>query len=103
MGLIKDIALDLLERLKSQIINGDCDEDEIASTMAKFNPQVNGYVKEDDFVNYDEALKILGLSNNRAKLNKLCKKYNVKNVKFNNMSVGFPRKEIERIKSIIYC
>lgn len=101
MGVIKNIALDLLEKIKLQIINGDCDEDEIASTMAKFNPQVNGYVKEDDFVNYDEALKILGLSNNRAKLNKLCKKYGIKNVKFNNMSIGFPRKEIERLLKII--
>ena len=93
---IKRVALVLLDKVKEQIMT-DCDDDEVVTSLAKFNPERHGYVKEDDFVNYDEALKILHLSNNRTKLNELCKEYNIKNVRFNNAAIGFPRKDIERL------
>lgn len=96
---IKRAALVLLDELKEQIMT-DCDDDEVVESLAKFNPERHGYVKEDDFVNYDEALKILKLSNNRSKLNALCKEYNIKNVRFNNAAIGFKKKEIERLAEL---
>lgn len=95
------MALAMIDSIREQLINGECDELDIQETMTKFHPQSHGYVKEDDFVNYDKALKMLGLSNNRAKLNQLCKKYGIKNVKFNNASIGFPKKEIERLAEVL--
>lgn len=101
LSMIKRIAIDLLESIKSKIINNECSDEDITDAMTKFHPESHGYVKEDDFVNYDKALKILGLSNNRAKLNQLCKKYGIKNVKFNNASIGFPKKDIERLAEVL--
>lgn len=95
------MALAMIDSVREQLINGECNELDIQETMTKFHPESHGYVKEDDFVNYDKALKILGLSNNRAKLNQLCKKYGIKNVKFNNASIGFPKKDIERLAVIL--
>ena len=97
---IKRAAIYLLDSLKEQIIT-DCNDDDISRAMVKFNPANNGYFKEEDFVNYDEALHILHLSSNRSKLNLLCKRYGIKNVRFNNACVGFPRKEIEKLAEIL--
>lgn len=93
---IKYAAIKILDNLKEQIMT-DCSDDDIARSLMKFNPETHGYYKEDDFVNYDEALDILHLSSNRNKLNVLCKKHGIKNVRFNNACVGFPRKDIEKL------
>lgn len=99
--MIKRVILDLLERVKEKVVNDECSDEDITDALTKFHPQAHGYVKEDDFVNYDQALKILGLSNNRTKLNQLCKSYGIKNVKFNNASIGFPKKDIERLAEVL--
>lgn len=100
LSAIKRTALVIMDSLKEQIMT-DCNDEELQEAMAKFHPQSHGYVKKDEFVNYDDALKILGLSNNRTKLNNLCKQYGIKNQKINNVCVGFLRKEIERLAKII--
>jgi Ca2+-binding EF-hand superfamily protein len=100
LSMIKRTALAIIDSLKEQIMT-DCNEEELQEAMTKFHPQSNGYVKREEFVNYDEALKILGLQNNRTKLNKLCKEHGIKNQKINNVCVGFLRKEIERLAKII--
>lgn len=100
LSVIKRTALVIMDSLKERIMT-DCNDEEIQEAMTKFHPQSNGYVKKDGFVNYDDALKILGLQNNRTKLNKLCKEHGIKNQKINNVSVGFLRKEIERLAIII--
>ncbi len=93
---IKRVALVLVDKLREHIMT-DCTDEEISASLVKFNPETYGYVKEDDFVNYDEALRILHLNNNRAKLNDLCKFHKIKNVRFNNAAIGFPRKDIEAL------
>lgn len=93
---IKYAAISILDNLKEQIMT-DCSDDDIARSLVKFSPETNGYYKEDDFVNYDEALDILHLSSNRNKLNILCKKHGIKNVRFNNACIGFPKKDIEKL------
>lgn len=101
LSMIKRVILDLLDRVKEKVVNDECSDEELTDALTKFHPQAHGYVKEDDFVNYDQALKILGLSNNRTKLNQLCKSYGIKNVKFNNASIGFPKKDIERLAEVL--
>lgn len=93
LSIIKKAALSILDAIKDDIVKKWTDE-EITSAVAKFNPNLFGYVKEDDFVNYDEALKILHMGNNRVRLTELCKIYGIENVRFNNMPIGFPKRDI---------
>ena len=97
--VIKKAALKLLDKLKEQVMN-DCSDEEITEALAKFNPERHGYVKESDFMNYDQALEYLHLGQNRTKLNELCKSYGIKCIRFNNAPIGFPRKDIERLGEI---
>lgn len=97
---IKKIALSLLDIIREQIVS-DCDEDELAASLAKFHPERHGYVKESDFINYDEAMDILHLGRNRVKLKQLCDSYGIKNIRFNNMYIGFPRRDIERLAQLL--
>lgn len=97
---IKRAALVLLDRLKEQVISG-CDETEIVSTMAKFNPENNGYFKQDDFVTADKAMKILHLGQNRSKFFQLTKEYGIENHKISNQNIGFLRKDIDRLAELL--
>ena len=97
--VIKKAALKLLDKLKEQVMT-DCSDEEITEALAKFNPERHGYVKESDFMNFDQALEYLHLGQNRTKLNELCKSYGIKCVRFNNAPIGFPRKDIERLGEI---
>ena len=60
-----------------------------------------GYIKEDDFINYDEAGVLLGVRWDRRKLNNLCKEHNIINEKFNNQHIGFRKKDILRLKQLL--
>ena len=91
----------LLKQVIRDIRSGTCSEEELVAALVKFNPETNGYIREDMFMNYDEAGKALGLGWNRNKLNDLCKLHGVVNHKFNNAPIGFKTKEIERLKDFI--
>lgn len=97
---IKRAMLAIIDMLKDYV-NKDCDDEEIAFALERFNPQRFGYIKEDEYINYEKAMAILGLSNNRVKLNELCKKYKIRNRKFNNVPIGFKRSEIEHLGIIL--
>lgn len=96
---IKKAALHLLDKLKEQVMS-DCSDEEITDALAKFNPECHGYVKESDFMNYDQALEYLHLGQNRTRLNELCKSYGIKCTRFNNAPIGFPKKDIVRLGEI---
>lgn len=101
LSMIKRVALEFLDNLKSRIISDDCNEDEIMQAMAKYHPSVNKeYFNPKDYCNYDEALKILKLSNNRAKLKQYCDEYGIECVYVKNRPLGFPRRDIERLAEI---
>lgn len=97
---IKRAAIALIDRLKEQVLN-DCDEQEIVSTMAKFNPENNGYFKQDDFVTADKAMRMLHLGQNRNKFFELTREYGIENHKISNQNIGFLRKDIERLSDIL--
>lgn len=97
---LKRVALSLLDKLKEQVIS-DCDETEVLNAMAKFNPENNGYFKQDDFVTADKAMKILHLGTNRNKFFQLTKEYGIDNHKISNQNVGFLRKDIEQLARIL--
>jgi hypothetical protein len=94
-------VISLLKQVIRNIRSGECSEEELVSALIKFNPETNGFIREDMFMNYDEAGKALGLGWNRNRLNDLCKLHGVKNHKFNNAHIGFKAKEIERLKDFM--
>lgn len=94
-------VISLLKQVIRDIRNGTCSEEELVAALVKFNPETNGYIREDMFMNYDEAGKALGLGWNRNRLNDLCKLHGIVNHKFNNAHIGFKTKEIERLKDFM--
>ena len=95
------MALMLLDNIRQQLINGECDEADIQDAMTKFHPEKNGYFKQEDFVTADAAMKILHLGSNRVKFFELTKEYGIENHKISNQNVGFLRKDIERLAFIL--
>ena len=75
------MALMMLDNIRQQLIDGECDEEDIQCAMTKFHPEKNGYFKQEDFVTADKAMKILHLGNNRVKFFELTKKYGIENIK----------------------
>lgn len=94
-------VIDLLKQVIKDIRSGKCSEEELVAALVKFNPETNGYIREDMFMNYDEACVELKIGWNRNKLNDLCKLYGIKNHRFNNAPIGFRADEIKRLKPII--
>lgn len=92
----KRAALEMLKALGNSIKRNftDYEAERLIAQMGKY---VVLAVNEHDFVNYDKAMEILELKTNRQKLNELCKANGIKNVKFNNAYIGFPRVEIEAL------
>lgn len=90
---IKRIALSLLDKLKEQIVT-DCDDSEVIESLQRFHPETHGYVKKEDYVTADKAMKILGLGYNRSKFFALMKEHNIINHTINNQHIGFDKKQI---------
>ena len=98
LSAIKLMAVEVLDYIKDRIIYGDCSDEEIALSMQKINIDAHkDYINKNDYVNVDQAMKILGLGCNRAKFFKLVKEFGVVNHTMNNQHIGFLRKEIEEI------
>ena len=91
----------MLDNIRQQLIDGECDEADIQDAMTKFHPEKNGYFKQEDFVTADKAMKILHLGCNRVKFFELTKEYGIENHKISNQNVGFLRKDIERLAFIL--
>ena len=94
-------AIKLLQQVIKDIKSGECNEQELAEALVRFNPETNGYFKEEDFVNYDEVGNLLHLGWNRNRINELWKINNIKNYKVNNRCIGFPKKDILRLRQQI--
>lgn len=98
---IMQYTINLLKGIIEDIQNGQCGEKEVINALNKINiPDKNAF-KEDDFVNYDEIGRILCLGWNRKKINELCKKHNIKVVRFRNRPIGFRKIEILKLKEIL--
>lgn len=78
-----------------ELIDQDkCDEAEAAAMISRFNAESRGFYDAHSFVNYDKAMKMLGVKNRNA-FKTLCDTNHIEQKKMNNMPVGFLRCEIE--------
>lgn len=69
--------------------------------MARMHPDTRDSYREKEFINYDDALKELGMGYNRNKLSALAKAHGIKNYTFNNVHIGFKLSEILELKKKI--
>ena len=104
LPLVLRLAVDTLVGVIKKILNNECDEDEVADTMAKLNANANSRYANEDLVNYDQAAKILGLSvTNRLRLKSLLDANGVKQVVMHNQKIGFKRSEIMALRTKLYA
>lgn len=95
---IHRVAYKVLKDAMNDLLNGECDEQDIADTLTTINPQTKGYKREDDYVTIDKGMKILGMGNNRVAFCNLMKKNHILNEKFNTIKIGFNRQKILSLK-----
>lgn len=104
LPLILRLAIDTLIGVIKKIVNNECDEDEVADTMATLNANANSRYANEDLVNYDQAAKILGLSvTNRLRLKSLLDANGVKQVVMHNQKIGFKRSEIMALRTKLFA
>lgn len=97
---IKKTALSIVDFVRDVVIN-DCDDETLLKTTSHLSDFVDVGVREKDYLNYDEAIKVLGIGYNRNKLASLARMYNIKCHRFRNMPIGFHKDDIAKLKEII--
>lgn len=80
-----------------RIDNDECNEDYAYGMMSRFNAESKGFFDKKSFVNYDKAMRMMGIRQ-RNKFKELCEMHNIQMNYVNNQPVGFLRTEIEDLK-----
>lgn len=96
----KQFVLSIIDNVREQVLN-DCDDETLTARMSDMRVLDIGAFHEDDYYTYDEAISELGIGYNRNRLAELAKKHNVRNRKFKNVSVGFHKDDINKLKLIL--
>lgn len=96
---LKKILFDTVFSRLLDILSEDCSENDVAQAINSIEKVNSEYVREDDFLNYDGAMRLLGYSSNRVGFSNLMKKHNIKQQVFRNQKVGFKKSEILALKS----
>lgn len=103
LPLVFKLAINSLLDAVRRILDGDCNESAITDTMATLNNNSQGRYADEDLVNYEEAARMLGISEtNRMKLRLLLDMNNIQQVVIHNQKVGFKRTEIMALRSKMY-
>ena len=90
---IRRILADGIQRID----NDQCNEDYAYGMIARFNAESKGFFDKKSFVNYDKAMRMMGIRQ-RNKFKELCEKHHIEMNYVNNQPVGFLRTEIEELK-----
>lgn len=97
LSLKKQYVWKLCKQILKDLKNGECTEEQIDDLIASTEPRSRGYFREEDFVNADEAMKILRLGNNRNRFFDLIKAYRIESKTFKGIKVGYRREEIHKL------
>lgn len=91
----------ILQELKRILTDGvkriddnECDEEQVYRMMSRFNAESKGFFDKHSFVNYDKAMRIVGIKQRNA-FKETCDRYHIEQNVINNQKVGFLRTEIE--------
>lgn len=96
----KQFVLSIIDNVREQVLN-DCDDETLTARMSEMRVLDIDAFHEDDYYTYDEAIAELGIGYNRNKIADLAKKHNIRNRKFKNVSVGFYKDDIQKLKLIL--
>lgn len=97
-GIKKFLFETLFSRI-FDIFSDECSEEDISSAVNSLEKVNSEYVRPDDYLNYDQAMRMLGLSNNRNGFCVLMKKNGIVQHTFKNQKIGFKKSEIISLKS----
>jgi hypothetical protein len=93
------VAYNTMKQAIFQLASGECNEGVVGGTLSSLSPQTNGYVREDEYVTVDEAMRILHMGQNRIGFYEKMKKHKIDNEMFNNVHIGFSRAKILALKA----
>ena len=91
--MLKTAAHYLLDALDN-IINGNCSEDAVTSTIGTLNNNASKRYGKHDLLTYEKASDILGFGRNLVGLKALLDKHGIKQQVINNQKCGFLRSEV---------
>lgn len=91
--MLKTAAHYLLDALDN-IINGNCSEDAVTSTIGTLNNNASKRYGKHDLLTYEKASDILGFGRNLVCLKALLNKHGIKQQIINNQKCGFLRSEV---------
>lgn len=94
LPLIFKTAVHYLLEMVDNIINGNCSEDAVTSTIGTLNNNASKRFGKHDLLNYDKASDILGFGRNMVGLKALLDKHGIKQQVINNQKCGFLRSEV---------
>lgn len=97
-GIKKFLFETLFSRI-FDIFNDDCTEEDISCAVNSLEKVNSEYVRSDDYLNYDQAMKKLGFSNNRNGFCVLMKKHGIVQHTLRNQKIGFKKSDIIALKS----
>lgn len=79
-----------------RIDNDECSEESALGMVARFNIESDRYYDKKRFINYDEAMRMIGIKS-RGIFKKLCDSNGIEQHSVGNVKVGFLREEIEEL------
>ena len=94
--ILQEIRRILADGIK-RIDNDECNEDYAYGMMSRFNAESKGFFDKNSFVNYDKAMRIVGIKQ-RNTFKESCDRHHIEQKVINNQKVGFLRTEIEGLK-----
>lgn len=89
----------LLEQAMSEA--DECTDEELSKVVGSLNCERHGFIRPADYVNTDEAMKMLGLSS-RNKFFEIARGLGVESRRINNQPIGFHKKDLERMYEEIH-
>lgn len=94
--ILQEIRRILADGIK-RIDNDECNEDYAYGMMSRFNAESKSFFDKNSFVNYDKAMRIVGIKQ-RNIFKEACDRHNIEQKVINNQKVGFLRTEIEDLR-----
>lgn len=97
--ILQEIRRILADGIK-RIDNDECSEAQVYGMLSRFNAESKGFIDKHSTVNYDKAMRMLGIKN-RNEFKEFCDANKIEQMKINNQPCGFMRSEIESLKPLV--
>ena len=98
LPLMLRTAAKMLEDSLSNVIVGNCNEDEIANMVCTADANARGKYSDKELMTYDKAQGVLGITDRKI-LKKTMDKHGIQQVIMSNHKVGFPRAAVEALET----